>query len=77
MEKNIVARVYNNVQNIADVIEQEGQQKELPSSGLLSPKNRMGKPKNETLEESPLYRVATYFNQIRKKREELKNGRGN
>ena len=75
METNPAVRIYNTVLNVADTIREQGEEKELPKDGLLSPRGKVGKDKPEELEDSPMYRVALYFNQIREKREQLKNGR--
>lgn len=75
METNPAIRVYNTILNIADTIREQDEDKELPKNGLLSPRGKMGKEEPKQVEDSPAYRVALYFNQIREKRELLKNGR--
>jgi|TARA_E500000318_G_scaffold83451_1_gene79116 hypothetical protein len=75
METNPAIRVYNTILNIADTIREKDDDKELPKNGLLSPRGKMSNEEPEQVEDSPAYRVALYFNQIREKRELLKNGR--
>jgi hypothetical protein len=75
METNPAIRVYNTILNIADTIREQDEDKELPKNGLLSPRGKMSNVEPEEAEDSPAYRVALYFNQIREKRELLKNGR--
>ena len=73
METNPAVRVYNTILNIADTIREKDDDKELPKNGLLSPRGKMSKEEPE--QDSPAYRVALYFNQIRDKRKALQNGR--
>jgi|TARA_R100001509_G_scaffold163539_2_gene138315 hypothetical protein len=75
METNPAVRVYNTILNIADTIREKDDDKELPKNGLLSPRGKMSKEEPEQVEDSPAYRVALYFNQIRDKRKALQNGR--
>ena len=75
METNPAVRVYNTILNIADTIREKDDDKELPKNGLLSPRGKMSKEEPKQAEDSPAYRVALYFNQIRDKRKALQNGR--
>ena len=75
METNVGKRTYFTMEALAEEINRRSSDKETASStGLLAPVKRRMRD-SSGVEENPSYRVATYFNTIRKKRMELNNGR--
>ena len=69
MQTNHVKRIYKTVEQIPTQPTTQPKEKK----GLLSPLNNKTLNNNEMVNE-PLYRVAKYFNTIRNKRMEFKNG---
>tara|TARA_E500000305_G_C3902686_1_gene179518 strand:- start:70 stop:303 length:234 start_codon:yes stop_codon:yes gene_type:complete len=69
--------ITNYAKNIYKVIEQakfEDEKNKTKNSGLLSPVRNFNKNKSDNFVSQPAYRVAKYFNTLRKKRMEFKNG---
>tara|TARA_R100000654_G_scaffold39875_1_gene65739 strand:- start:391 stop:624 length:234 start_codon:yes stop_codon:yes gene_type:complete len=74
METNVGLRGYFQTEALAKELRNRNMQAEPTGSGLL----RSTRPRNTMtpeLEDSPVIRVAEYFNTIRDKRMEIKSGR--
>ena len=72
MKTNVSDIGYYQMEKLSEEIENQGVEQKTPTSGLLSPTiNRRKKDSNAKLEDSPAYRVATYFKTIRDKRMDI------
>lgn len=73
MKTNVSDLGYYQMESLIAEMENMPAEQKTPTSGLLSPTiNRRKKDSNAKLEDSPAYRVATYFKTIRDKRMEIK-----
>ena len=72
MITNNASNLYSQAKLALRLMDKNSANKSVPSAGLLSPM-RSNKPK-ETNKDSPAYRAIEYFNTLRNKRMEIKNG---
>ncbi len=74
MDTNVGPKTYFQMEALAKELRNRNMQAEPTGSGLLRPTRRKN-PMTPELEDSPVVRVAEYFNTIRDKRMEINGGR--